>query len=84
VIDILKSTDDKRNKYMNVRQTIADSKVTDFSDLFTTLYEKVDEYAEGRTAEAILILAEGQQNCNMSIDKEIPTMATMIKLLNLK
>jgi DNA polymerase III delta prime subunit len=84
VIDILKSADDKRNKYMNIRQTIADSKVTDFSDLFTILYEKVDEYAEGRTAEVILLLAEGQQKCNMSIDKEIPTMATLIQILNLK
>lgn len=84
VIDILKSSDDKRNKYMNIRQTIADSRVTDFSDLFSILYEKVDEYAEGRTAEAILILAEGQQKCNMSIDKEIPTMATLIQILNLK
>jgi DNA polymerase III delta prime subunit len=84
VVDILKSTDDKRNKYMNIRQTIADSRVTDFSDLFSILYEKVDEYAEGRTAEVILILAEGQQKCNMSIDKEIPTMATLIQILNLK
>lgn len=84
VIDILKSSDEKRNKYMNIRQTIADSRVTDFSDLFSILYEKVDEYAEGRTAEAILILAEGQQKCNMSIDKEIPTMATLIQILNLK
>jgi DNA polymerase III delta prime subunit len=84
VIDILKSSDDRRNKYMNIRQTIADSKVTDFSDLFTILYEKVDEYAEGRTAEVILLLAEGQQKCNMSIDKEIPTMATLIQILNLK
>lgn len=84
VIDILKSADEKRNKYMNIRQTIADSRVTDFSDLFSILYEKVDEYAEGRTAETILILAEGQQKCNMSIDKEIPTMATLIQILNLK
>jgi DNA polymerase III delta prime subunit len=84
VVDILKSTDDKRNKYMNMRQTIADSRVTDFSDLFSILYEKVDEYAEGRTAEVILLLAEGQQKCNMSIDKEIPTMATLIQILNLK
>ena len=30
VLDILKSKDDKRNKYTNMRQAIIDSRVTDF------------------------------------------------------
>ena len=83
VIDILKSSDDKRNKYMKIRQVIADSKATDFTELYTLMYEKVDEYANGNTSNVILLLAEGQYRCGISIDKEIPTMAAIIQILNL-
>jgi DNA polymerase III delta prime subunit len=83
VIDILKSSDDKRNKYVNMRQTIIDSRVTDFSELFTLLYEKVDEYAPSNTANVIIALSEGQNKHFNAIDKEIPMAATLIEILNL-
>ena len=83
IIDILKSSDDKRNKYMKTRQALIDSRATDFTDLFTMLYDKVEEYAAGNTANVILELAEGQKNMFLSIDKEIPTAATLIKILNI-
>jgi len=83
VIDILKSNDDGRNKYMNIRKAIADSKATDFTELYSLMYEKVDEYAPNNTANIILTLAEGQYRCSMSIDKEIPTMAAIIQIINL-
>lgn len=83
ILDILKSSDDKRNKYMKLRQTLIDSRVTDFTELFTLLYDKVDEYAEGKTANVIIELADGQRNAMLSIDKEIPTAATLIKILNI-
>jgi DNA polymerase III delta prime subunit len=83
VLDILKSKDDKRNKYMSIRQVVADSKVTDFTELYSLLYEKVDEYAGSNISNVILILAEGQYRCGVSIDKEIPTMAAIIQIINL-
>jgi DNA polymerase III delta prime subunit len=83
ILDILKSKDDKRNKYMKIRQTLIDSRATDFTELFTLLYDKVEEYAEGKTANVILELADGQRNAFLSIDKEIPTAATLIKILNI-
>jgi replication factor C small subunit len=83
VIDILKSNDDKRNRYMKLRQTIIDSRVTDFTDLFTLLYEKVDEYAPNNTANVIIEISQGQLNHVQSIDKEIPTAATLIQINNL-
>jgi DNA polymerase III delta prime subunit len=82
VLDILKSSDDKRNKYMKIRQTIINSKATDFTELFSLLYDKVDEYAPDKTSDIILILSEGQYKASMSIDKEIPTAATMIQIIN--
>jgi DNA polymerase III delta prime subunit len=83
VLDILKSKDDKRNKYMSIRQVVADSKVTDFTELYSLLYEKVDEYAGSNISNVIIILAEGQYRCGVSIDKEIPTMAAIIQIINL-
>ena len=83
ILDILKSKDDKRNRYMKLRQTIIDSRVTDFTDLFTLLYEKVDEYAPDNTANVIIELSQGQLNHVQSIDKEIPNAATLIQINNL-
>ena len=78
VVEILKSKDDKRNRYMNLRQAIADSHVQDFTELYTYLYEKVDEYASGNTSAVILELAQGQHKDALVVDKEICFMATLI------
>ena len=83
VLDILKSKDEARNKYLNIRKTIADSKVSDFTDLFTLLYDRVEEYSPKDTANAILILSEGQYKHALVIDKEITMMATIVKLLDI-
>jgi len=82
VVDILKSNDDKRNKYMKVRQTIIDSRVMDFTDLFTLLYDKVDEYAGDNTANIILLLGDGVTKSAQAIDKEIIAAATLIQIIN--
>ena len=83
VLEVLKSNDDKRNKYMKIRQTILDSKATDFSDLYTLLYEKVDDYAGENTANVILVLGDGVAKSAVAIDKEIIAAATLIQILNI-
>jgi DNA polymerase III delta prime subunit len=83
ILDILKSTDDKRNRYMKLRQTLIDSRVTDFSELFTLLYDKVDEFASNNTANVIIALSQGQANHFQSIDKEISMAACLIEINNL-
>ena len=80
---ILKSNDDKRNRYMKLRQTLIDSRVTDFTELFTLLYDKVDEYAPSNTANVIIALSQGQTNHFHSIDKEIPMAACLIEINSL-
>jgi replication factor C small subunit len=83
VLEVLKSNDDKRNKYMKIRQTILDSKATDFSDLYTLLYDKVDDYAGENTANVILVLGDGVAKSAIAIDKEIIAAATLIQILNI-
>ena len=83
IVEILSSKDDKRNKYMKLRQTLIDSKVTDFTDLYTTLYNKVEEYGGENTSNVILLLGDGVNKSATAIDKEIIAAATLIQILNI-
>ena len=82
LIEIIKSNDDSRNKYMKVRQTIADSRVQDFTDFYTYFYEKVDDYKRKYIKRNIIIIRISTQR-SLVVDKEITFMAFMIQLLNL-
>ena len=82
ILDILKTSDDSRNKYMKIRKTVADSKVQDFTEMYSLLYDKVDEYASGKISGVILVLAEGQHRDALAVDKEIPFMATILNILS--
>ena len=82
VIDILASNDDKKNKFQNVRQLLADSQVKDFSSLYRFLYDNLDSFATGHLAGAILIIAEAQYKDSLVVDKEINVMSMFVQLLN--
>jgi DNA polymerase III delta prime subunit len=80
VLDILK-TQDKKNSFKNIRQTLADSKVTDFSDLFRLLFDTVDDWGRGHVAECILTLSQYQQSDAVVVDKEINIMAMFVEVI---
>ena len=80
VLEILK-TQDKKNSFKNIRQLLADAKVTDFSDLFRLLFDTVDDWGRGHVAECILVLAQYQQSDAVVVDKEINIMAMFIEII---
>ena len=80
VLDILK-TQDKKNSFKNIRQLLADSKVTDFSDLFRLMFDTVDDWGAGHIAECILILSKYQQSDAVVVDKEINIMAMFVEII---
>jgi replication factor C small subunit len=80
VLEILK-TQDKKNSFQNIRQLLADSKVTDFSDLFRLMFDTVDDWGAGHIAECILILSKYQQSDAVVVDKEINIMAMFVELI---
>jgi len=80
VLDILK-TQDKKNSFKNIRQLLADSKVTDFSDLFRLMFDTVDDWGQGHIAECILILSKYQQSDAVVVDKEINIMAMFVEII---
>jgi DNA polymerase III delta prime subunit len=80
IIDMLKDPN-KKQAFTNIRQLLADNSVKSFVDFYTTLFEKVDEYAANNVADIIIIIADGQFQDASVVDKEICFMATIVKLL---
>jgi hypothetical protein len=80
VLEIMK-TQDKKSSFQNIRQLIADSKVTDFSDLFRLMFDTIDDWGQGHIAECILILSKYQQSDAIVVDKEINIMAMFVELI---
>jgi DNA polymerase III delta prime subunit len=83
VLDILKGSDSKPNKWKNIRQAVADSRIQDFTELYSYLYEKVDEYGGSNTSNIILILSESQHKDALVVDKEITFMSCIIQIVAL-
>ena len=79
-MEILK-TQDKKSSFQNIRQLLADSKVTDFSDLFRLLFDTIDDWGTGHIAECILTLSKYQQSDAVVVDKEINVMAMFVEII---
>ena len=80
LLEILK-IQNKRNAFKDIRQLLADNKITDFADLFRLLYDEVDSYGKGHVAECILVIARYEISDSQVVDKEINAMAMIIELL---
>ena len=83
VVEILKGNDAKPNKWKNIRQAVADSRTQDFTELYTFLYEKVDEFGGTNTSNIILILSESQSKDALVVDKEITFMSCIIQIVGI-
>ena len=83
VVEILKSSDAKPNKWKNIRQAVADARIQDFTELYTFLYEKVDDYGGTNTSNIILILSESQHKDALVVDKEITFMSCIIQIVGI-
>ena len=83
VVEILKSKNDKKNKWKDIRQAVADARIQDFTELYSFLYEKVDDYGGGNTSNIILILSESQHKDALVVDKEITFMSCIIQIVGI-
>lgn len=84
ILEFLNSSSNKQNKFANIRQIIADSKVRQFEPLFRFIYDKVDKITSNITKQAaiISIIAESQFTDSMVVDKEINVMAMFVKIID--
>ena len=70
-------------KFNDIRKLIADNSVSDYAELYRLLYDEVDTYSNGKVAECILAIAEGEFNDVNVVDKEICFMSTLIKIMRI-
>jgi DNA polymerase III delta prime subunit len=82
VLEILKDkTISKKDSFVKLRKVLADAKVTDFADLFRLLFDSLDDFATGKMAQIILIIAKYELSDAQVVDKEINAMAMLIEIL---
>ena len=81
IIEILKSNDAKGNKWKAIRQSVADARLTDYTELYTHLFDKVEEYAPDKMSVIILMIAETQYKESAVIDKEIQFIGLIIQIV---
>ena len=82
VLEILKDkTISKKDSFVQLRKVLADAKVTDFADLFRLLFDSLDDFATGKMAQIILIIAKYELSDAQVVDKEINAMAMLIEIL---
>jgi replication factor C small subunit len=81
LVSILKSSDEPKQQFIQIRQLIANSNIKDFIEVYQILYSHVDEYAKTKISDTILAIAEGQFQDSFVVDKEITFCATVIRIL---
>lgn len=81
ILDTLKSSKNKKEKFDSIRQSLADNHVRDFNQMFRYLYDNVDTYANGFVSTIILIIAEAQYKDSFVVDHEINAMAMFIQII---
>jgi len=81
-LEMLKTAKDKKATFNKIRKCIADSKVKDFTPMYTFLYDNLEEFATGHIAAIILIIAEAQFKDATVVDKEINIMAMFVNIMN--
>lgn len=81
IIDVLRSKKDKKSKFTEIRQILADNAVRDYVPLFRYLYDNVESYAPTTISSVILIIAEAQYKDALVVDHEINAMAMFIQIL---
>ena len=79
VLEFLKQ--DKKSAFNGIRKVLADSKVTDYAELFRLLYDNIEEFAKGHLAEVILVIAKYELSDAQVVDKEINAMAMIVEIL---
>ena len=67
--------------WKTIKQIIADSNISEYDELFRSLYDRIEEYSKGNDGELIILISESQYQSNFRIDKEINIMACISQIL---
>jgi DNA polymerase III delta prime subunit len=81
IMDALMSNQSSAAKVNEIRQIVADAGVRDYTELYRTLYDRVQDFAPNKIPQTILHIAEGQYRSAFVVDQEINFMATLYNIL---
>jgi len=81
---VLKELAQAKPDWRNIRQTIADSGVKDFEELYRSLFDYASKYAPGKEGMIAIILNEHLYQANFRIDKEINIASCIAKIIEVK
>jgi len=73
---------EKKDIFRSIRQLVANNHISDFTEVYKFLYEKVDEYAPNKVPHIIEKVANGLRYDTYVVDKEINFMSTIIDMLS--
>jgi DNA polymerase III delta prime subunit len=81
LIEVLKTNTNIQSAFTEIRQLVADNDIKMFDDYYSLLYEKSEEYANGKDVAVILTIAEYVHQNTLVVDKEITFMACIAAIL---
>lgn len=82
LLEILKgASKDKKVAWKEMRQLIADEQVNDFTDVYKFLFDTVDEYAPGKSANVVILLDQQTYHDSLVVDKEITFASTIAQIV---
>ncbi len=80
--ELLNYKNNKTDTYKKIRKIIANSHVKNFIDFFSYLYNNLEKLKNFNIENIIIIIAEYQYYDALVVDKEINTMAMILKMLD--
>lgn len=84
IIDILKDRKKTaKDSLSEIRQLFADSSIHDFTPLYQLLYDHVDDYSNGNSADVILKITEYEYQSGFRVIKELSAASLIISILEI-
>jgi len=83
ILELLLQKLNPNERFKEIRELLHTNSITDYSDIFTYLYENIEEFPEDKQPMIILELAEAQHKDAFVVDKEINFAALIYKIIKL-
>jgi DNA polymerase III delta prime subunit len=81
--DILKELKQPKVEFKKIRQIVANSELSEFTEVYKFLFSKVDDFSRGNEGEVILVLSEMNYQANFMTDKELNISAALYKIVEI-
>lgn len=81
---IIEELKQPKPKFTNIRQILANSEISDYSELFRSLYDESSKYMKGKEGSIAVLVNEASYKDNFYLDKEINAASLINQIIELK